>query len=178
MRDAFDEAVAIARRMDRPDLLARAALGFGVGLGAFEVRLLDHRQIDLLEEAAAALDVSSIRSSRWCWPACRWRWPSSTPTSAGPSSPSAPSTSPAPPGESVALGHALAARCDAFAGPDHTADRLAAAGEIVTLAQRAGDLPLELLGRRLRVVALFESLQLARGRPRDRRLRADRRCAR
>ena len=64
-------------------------------------------------------------------------------------------------GESVALGHALAARCDAFAGPDHTADRLAAAGEIVTLAQRAGDLPLELLGRRLRVVALFESLQLA-----------------
>ena len=61
----------------------------------------------------------------------------------------------------MALGHALAARCDAFAGPDHTADRLAAAGEIVTLAQRAGDLPLELLGRRLRVVALFESLQLA-----------------
>ena len=59
VRDAFDEAVAIARRMDRPDLVARAALGFGVGLGAFEVRLLDHRQIDLLEEAAATLDVSS-----------------------------------------------------------------------------------------------------------------------
>ena len=160
VRDAFDEAVAIARRMDRPDLVARAALGFGVGLGAFEVRLLDHRQIDLLEEAAATLDVSSPllplvlarlsvalafvdSDERRAELAIRAVDLARTAR------------------ESVALGHALAARCDAFAGPDHTADRLAAAGEIVTLAQRAGDLPLELLGRRLRVVALFESLQLA-----------------
>jgi hypothetical protein len=59
-------------------------------------------------------------------------------------------------GDRRALAAALAARCDVLAGPDHTAERLGAATEIVALAQRNDDLPLELLGRRLRAVALLE----------------------
>ena len=55
--------------------------------------------------------------------------------------------------DAAALGHALAAHCDAIAGPDHSEQRRDEAGEIVSLAGRVGDRPLELLGRRLRAVA-------------------------
>lgn len=155
VRAAFDEAADLARRLGRSDLLARAALGFGVGLGAFEVHLVDLHQIELLEEAAAALpdddpllplvlarlsvalafvesDQRRIDLAIRAVELARAK------------------------GAPVILGNALAAWCDAMAGPDAVADRLAASTEIVGLAERAGDLPLELLGRRLRVVALLE----------------------
>ena len=159
VRDAFDEVAQLARRLGRPDLLARAALGFGVGLGAFEVRLLDHAQIDLLEQAAVALDeddpllplVLARLSVALAFTGAEERRAELAMRAIDLARRA---------GQEVVLGHALAARCDAFAGPEHIADRLAASQEIVTLATRHGDLPLELLGRRLRVVALFESLQL------------------
>jgi hypothetical protein len=59
-------------------------------------------------------------------------------------------------GEPATLGRALAAHCDAIASPDHVLDRLAESSEIVTIAERTGDAPLELLGRRLRYVACLE----------------------
>lgn len=155
VRGAFDDAAAVARRLQRPDLLARAALGFGVGLGAFEVRMVDHHQIDLLEEAAAALTGddpllplvlarlsvalafvdSDERRRALARQAVELARASGDPT---------------------VVGNALAAWADAVAGPDAVSARVDAATEIVILAERAGDLPLELLGRRLRVVALFE----------------------
>src|SRR6202042_951462 len=55
------------------------------------------------------------------------------------------------------LGAALAARCDAISGPDHVAERRAAAAEIIELAQADGERTGELLGRRLLVVALAEA---------------------
>ncbi|MFL6204078.1 MAG: ATP-binding protein [Acidimicrobiales bacterium] len=160
VRQAFDEAVALAEALDRPDLLARAALGFGIGLGAFEVRLLDQRQIEVLEAAAAALPedhpllplvlarlsvalafVESAErreelASRAVELARARR-------------------------DAVVVGHALAARCDVRSGPAHVDERAAAAREIIGLAQRSSDLPLELLGRRLLVVALLEKLDFA-----------------
>ena len=57
----------------------------------------------------------------------------------------------------TALAAALAALCDAIAGPAHVEERHAAATEIVAAARRARDVPRELLGRRLRVVALAEA---------------------
>ncbi len=136
---------------DRPDLLARAALG----LGSFEVDLLDRAQVDLLERARAqlvegelkamvtarlsiatsliepeerriALAEEALRIARDC------------------DSPSA-------------IGQALAAMCDARPGPDFCADRLAWSGEIIAVARAIRDPGLELLGRRLRVVALLET---------------------
>jgi hypothetical protein len=56
----------------------------------------------------------------------------------------------------AALGHALVARCDATAGPDHCERRARDAAEIVQIARTSGDLKLEALGRRHRVVALME----------------------
>lgn len=51
----------------------------------------------------------------------------------------------------------LAALCDAMAGPDHCDQRREYATEIVSLARRRRDLALELLGRRLRLVAMLET---------------------
>lgn len=60
-----------------------------------------------------------------------------------------------------ALAYALAARCDAIAGPEHIDERLDAATEIVRLAVAAGDRGTELLGRRNRFIALLERGDIA-----------------
>ena len=55
----------------------------------------------------------------------------------------------------------LAALCDAMAGPDHCDQRRDYATEIVSLAQRLRGPAVELLGRRLRVVAMLETGAIA-----------------
>ena len=52
--------------------------------------------------------------------------------------------------------YALSALCDALAGPAYTAERLAHATEIVRRATQLRNPALELLGRRVRLVALLE----------------------
>jgi hypothetical protein len=59
-------------------------------------------------------------------------------------------------GDARATAHALAAHCDAIAGPDDAERRAAEAGEIIRLAARVRDRGVMLLGLRLRVVALLE----------------------
>lgn len=156
-REAYGQAVAMARRRRDPEQLARAALGLGAGLGGFEVRLFDPVQVALLEEALAALDPrpSPLRA----WVLAR--------LSVALSFMDADARRLALSEEAVAmardvgdpavLGYALAGHCDAIPGPDHCDARLAEAAEVVRLAQAAGDRPLELLGRRLRLVALLET---------------------
>jgi hypothetical protein len=62
-------------------------------------------------------------------------------------------------GDPAVLAVALAARCDAISGPDHVAERRAAAAEIIELTRAAGDRAGEMLGRRLLVVALAEAAE-------------------
>ncbi|MFD0346505.1 hypothetical protein ACFQ0M_11205 [Kitasatospora aburaviensis] len=66
-------------------------------------------------------------------------------------------------GDSAVLAYALSALCDARSGPAHRTGRRAWAGEIVDLARGLPepDRELELLGRRLRLVALLEGGELA-----------------
>ncbi|MBP0448847.1 AAA family ATPase [Kitasatospora sp. RG8] len=61
-------------------------------------------------------------------------------------------------GDDAVLAYALSALCDARSGPAYCGERRAWAGEIVTLARGLPepDRELELLGRRLRLVALLE----------------------
>lgn len=156
-REAYRQAVAMAQRRGDANQLARAALGLGAGLGGFEVRLFDPVQVALLEEALAALDPrpSPLRA----WVLAR--------LSVALSFMDADARRLALSEEAVAmarevgdpsvLGYALAGHCDAIPGPGHCDARLAEAAEVVRLAQAAGDRPLELLGRRLRLVALLET---------------------
>lgn len=152
---AFGEAAELAHRHEGWELLARAALGFAAGLASFEVPLMDQRQIALLEEAAAVLaeDVPvrplvlarlSVALSLMGADERRLQLADEAVRLARIG------------GDPAALAAAIGARCDAIAGPDHVAERLGAATEIVALARRVGDVGLELLGRRHRVVALLE----------------------
>ena len=63
-RVAFAEACDLARAAGRPEDFAGAALGFAAGLSGFEVRLFDHAQIDLLEEALDAAARGRRRAAR------------------------------------------------------------------------------------------------------------------
>lgn len=152
---SFEAAAAVARAHGWWDDLARAALGFAADLAGFEVPLLEPHQIALLEEAAAvlhegsplrplvlarlsiALALTGVEDRRLALADEAVQL-----ARAG--------------GDVATMAATIAARCDAIAGPDHVAERLGAATEVVALAQRTGDLGLELLGRRHRVVALLE----------------------
>ena len=152
-RDAFGQASALARRDQRPDLLARAALGLGSGLDGFEVRLFDHAQITLLEEALTRLEdrPSPLRAWVMARLSVALTFSDSQPRRlqfANDAVEMARRVDDTP-----ALAYALAARCDATAGPEHIDQRLDAATEIVRLARAAGDRGIELLGRRNRVIA-------------------------
>jgi tetratricopeptide (TPR) repeat protein len=152
----YREAADLARRTADPVALADAALGFAAGLGGFEVRLVDREQNDLLTEALEALGEGE--------PALRVHLMSRL--AVGLAFTDAAGRIPALADEAVALarrigdrralGAALAAHCDAHAGPDHVALREAEATDIIGCARDLGDLGLELLGLRLRVIARWE----------------------
>jgi tetratricopeptide (TPR) repeat protein len=155
-REAFLEAAEIARRTGDPDLFARSALGFASGLSGFEVRLWDRVQTDLLEEGLIRLGTGdSIRRAQvlarlsvaLSFSASDERRRELAEEAVGMARRL---------GDPAALAGALAAHCDAVAGPMHVELREEQAGEIVALARRVPDVGLELLGLRLRVIARLE----------------------
>ena len=54
-RETFMRAAGLARKLDAPERLARAALGYGAGMGGFEFGRVDDGLLALLGEARAAL---------------------------------------------------------------------------------------------------------------------------
>ncbi|MFC7503348.1 ATP-binding protein [Nocardioides sp. GCM10030258] len=155
-REDFLEAAGLARARGDGSGLAEAALGFAAGLSGFEVRLWDRTQMDLLEEALVLLDGQetiaradvmarlSVAMSFAGDPVRRSALAEQAVELARRL------------GDPRAIAHALAARCDTMAGPAHSERREADAGEVISCARRVGDLGLELLGLRLRIVALLE----------------------
>src|ERR1700730_439378 len=154
-RTAFLAAARLARRTGRWEALAQAALGLA-GTG-FEVALFDDEQIALVEEAlgevgdhdpalrsrisarlSVALSLTGREQRRADLSGAAGRLARQS-------------------GDAAALAQALAASCDANAGPAHVAQRAADAGEIVRLARARGDMGTELLGRRLRLLAALEA---------------------
>jgi hypothetical protein len=159
-RDTLRQAAAAARACGSAELLARAALGWGSGQGGFEVPQHDATQLALLREALAAVGpepsgLSARLLSRLSV--------ALSGTDDGPRRElSEQAIRAARDVEDIAaLGHALAAHCDAIAGPDHSERRRDEAAEIVEIADRIGDRHLELLGRRHRASALLELGEIA-----------------
>jgi tetratricopeptide (TPR) repeat protein len=155
-RVLYKEAADQARRSSDAVALAEAALGFAAGLGGFEVRLFDREQNDLLAEALAALgdDAPALRvhlMARLAGGLAFTEESGRIPALADEAVALARAT-----GDARALGAALAAHCDAFAGPDHVDLREAEAAEVVAVARQLRDPALELLGLRLRVIARWE----------------------
>ena len=160
-RDAFVAAAGHARREGSPELLARAALGLGSGLDGFEVRLFDHAQLTLLEEALATLppEPSALRAWAMARLSVALTFAERGPRRLQLAEDAVGMASAVD--DPRALAYALAARCDATAGPEHVDERLEAATEIARLAQRVADRGMELLGRRNRLIALLESGDIA-----------------
>ena len=162
-RAALLRAAALAREAGRADLLARAALGLGTGAVGFEVDLQDREQLDLLTEARAALAAEPTHA------ALRAAVTARLSLAAGLVEPEKHRIALAEEavrtarqaGDPATLGPALAALCDARPGPDHCRDRLDWSTQIVTTARDLRDPVLELLGRRLRLVALMETGEFA-----------------
>ena len=155
-RSAFVDAAELARAHDWPTRLARAALGCGSGPGGFEVALFDAEHIELLGLALDALGESEPATRAWLL--ARLSVARSIEDSDAERlvlSEDAITLARAA-GDDRALAYALAAHCDAIPGPEFCERRLAEASEIVALARAQRDPRVELLGRRLRVMALAE----------------------
>lgn len=163
-RDAFVAAASSARRRRDPVRLAEAALGLGAGLAGFEVQLFDQAQIELLEEALAALgdEETPLRAMVLSRLSVALAFVEPSPRRAEMAERAI--TIARATRDGATLASALAAWCDACAGPDHVHDRLRAAREIVSSALGARNRPLELLGRRLQMVALLELGRLGEAR--------------
>jgi hypothetical protein len=155
-RRAFVDAAAYARRRGRPELLAAAALGVTGGAAGFEVDLADPGRVAPLEEALTALPASepALRSAVAARLSVALAFTGAEPRRRELADAAAATAREL--GDPRVLAGALAARCDALAGPDHVVAREEMAAEIVTAARAAGDRTRELLGLRLRVVALAE----------------------
>jgi tetratricopeptide (TPR) repeat protein len=155
-RAAFLEAAELARKRNHPEELARAALGFGAGLAGFEIQLFDRRQVGLLEEALGALDAKDSPMRAWLLARLTVALAMQESVELRRSVAEDAVAMARRVGELRALAYALAAHCDAIAGPDHSERRLEESSEVVRIAREVDDGPLELLGRRLRIVAHLE----------------------
>lgn len=153
-RSTYLEAAAAARTADRADLLAMAALGMSGTVG-FEVTLLDRQQIDLLEETLDCLAPEDLarRASVMARLAVALSFLDQEDRRLALTREALARAS----GDPVALVQALAARCDARSGPEHTDARAVLAAEIVDVGTRIREPRVELLGRRLWIVALLEA---------------------
>ncbi|HEU4329569.1 MAG TPA: AAA family ATPase, partial [Lapillicoccus sp.] len=155
-RNAFTEAAAIARHQGNADALADAALGYAAGLSGFEVRLADLAQIELLEEALDRLPKAD--SVRRAYLLARLSvalsFLESTDRRRAVAEEAVAMARRV--GDEPALAHALAAHCDAVAGPDDAELRTQESAEIIDIGTRLGQVELRLLGLRLRIVAVLE----------------------
>ena len=153
-RTALREAMALYGELGRPEALARAALALG-GVGIF-IGHPDEEVATALEAALAALPpaadamrarlLTRLAIERYYDPPGEVRRRLSEEALA----------SARRAGDDATLAAALNARHVALWDPDHAAERLAVADEMIAVAERAGDREAALQGRNWRVVDLFE----------------------
>jgi len=155
-RARLRDVAAAAARAARPAEMAQAALAMGGGLGGFEVDVSDQSQVDVLEDVLAALpgEDSALRAAvlaRLALAGTQRFAPDRCVDLARSAVEMARRV-----GDQASEAAALAALCDALAGPDHVQDRMAMSTRLLALARAIRDPALELLGRRLRILAALE----------------------
>ncbi|SNR63463.1 AAA ATPase domain-containing protein [Haloechinothrix alba] len=159
-RATFDEVVLVARELDDPRPLARAALGRH-GLGLAEPDTDGRREIDLLDEALARLAEHDLAKDdplivRTLAAAGRTR-AHATPGDRQATDLSARAVDLARTcGDDEAVGFSLLARHDTIWKPGTAPERVALAEEMITVGLRNHDIELEMHGTLLRMVALLE----------------------
>ncbi|TDW94555.1 AAA ATPase-like protein [Kribbella pratensis] len=155
LRGVAREAVATGDA----ETAARAVLAMGGGVGGFEVDLTDREQTQLLERVVPMLPDAALKAAAMARLAL-----GRTLTDHGdqPRELARQAVTLArETGDPRAEVAALAAWCDVHAGPDHVAERIAAAERMLATASETGDVALVLLARRQLVVALLEQGRFA-----------------
>lgn len=156
-RESLLHAANIARQIDAPELLARAALGLAPGFFTIEVGTYDPELGELLEEAQRALSASEIElhvqlAARLALDAV---W------SDAPSRCDAISASALALAESIddpaTKAYALSARHGALWGPEQFGQRCELIAEIGELSDEASDAEIALMYRVLNITALLEA---------------------
>jgi len=156
-RSGFQEVAGIARALQAPEILARAAMGYARGLGGFlHVVRADHTIMSLLEEALGVLDErdSALRARLLARLAVELYYTPQIDRRTALS------------GEAIEMARslddpgsllvALYSRHWAACGPDTLNERLANATEMVRLAGELGDREMALLGHHVRLSCLLE----------------------
>jgi DNA-binding SARP family transcriptional activator len=153
-QEAFEQAAALARSVGDPRLLARTALGaHGIAVTIFEP---DHQVVARLEEALVAIADAddAVRARLLARLTIELGY---DPDSARRESASQEAVTRALAStDATALAAALGARHVALWGPQHAPARLRCADDMLTAAQQAGALELELQARNWRALDLLE----------------------
>jgi tetratricopeptide (TPR) repeat protein len=154
-RGAFGLAADLARRLASPERLAHAALGIGGPRASFGV--VDEELVELLEDALTVLGDGDpawrVRLlARLAMELSFTRQQERRAALVDEAVSEARQLD-----DPLTLAYALNARHSVLWGPANASERLAVAGEVVALAERAGDRQLACEGRNHRVVALLET---------------------
>jgi hypothetical protein len=160
-RATFAQAAELARQLEAPELLARAALGFGTHWLLYLLQAeIDHALIELLEDALARLpqDPTTLRArvmSRLAWEAYYTYDPGRMAALVEEAAAIGRST-----GDTATLAQALCTKPLTMLfegyGLEHPEERLRAATEALRLSERSGDGELILWSRSRRLVALLD----------------------
>lgn len=155
-RESFLRAAALARRIDSPQALAHAALGYGAGMGGFEFGVVDETLVGLLQESRDALGpdddpllarvLGRIATELYFSDRAEERERLSEQAVAMARRI----------GDRATIASTLSARLLTLWGPENCAQRLQIATDVVALGEEARDRELVLRGHVWRILALME----------------------
>jgi len=155
-RETFLRAAGLARRLESPERLARAAIGYGAGMGGFEFGLVDDTLIGLLGEAREALGPQDHpllarvlgRMATELYYSGRAEERASLAEEAVAMARRL--------GDRATIASTLSARFLTLWGPENTERRLQIATDVIALGEEARDRELVLRGHVWRIVSLME----------------------
>ncbi len=155
-RETFLRAAGLARKLESPERLARAALGYGAGMGGFEFGLVDDALIGLLQEARDGLGSADLPLlARVLGRMATELYYSDRAAERVQLSEDAVAMARRL-GDRATIASTLSARYLTLWGPENSTQRLQIATDVVALGEEARDRELVLRGHVWRIVSLME----------------------
>ena len=156
-RETYLRAAALARSLGSPERLARAALGYGAGMGGYEFGLVDDTLVGLLQEARDGLGPhDSPLLARVLGRISAELYYSDRADERAQLSDDAVAMARRT-GDRATIASALSTCFLVLWGPENAARRLEIAGEVVALGEEARDRELVLRGHLWRTISLMEA---------------------
>ncbi len=155
-RETFLRAAGLARRLEAPERLARAALGYGAGMGGFEFGRVDDGLVTLLREAREGLGDEDSRLLARVLGRIATELYFSDRTGEREELGAQAVAMARRLGDRGTLASTLSALFITLWGPENAAQRLQIAGDIVALGEEVRDRELVLRGHVWRAVSLME----------------------